>query len=77
MIPSNVSSEEVLGSSDIHIFPNPTSDKLKVVSGTSIGEMVIYNMEGRKLMESPEFKKKSLLSTRGIGRWNLLLIREE
>ena len=77
VIPSNVSSEEVLGSSDIHIFPNPTSDKLKVVSGTSIGEMVIYNMEGRKLMEAPEFKKKSLLSTRGIGRWNLLLIREE
>ena len=49
-VQGSVSAQEELSSSDIIIYPNPTTDRFEVSDDSNISELVIFNIVGKQVL---------------------------
>lgn len=63
----------------VKVFPNPANDRIVVETSNSIGEILIYDLQGRKLIEANAEGREVEISTVGLpkGLYVLQLIRED
>jgi hypothetical protein len=75
VIPSKVSIAENFGYQDVQVFPNPSNGELHVVSEQALGQMTIFDLQGRKLLqvESLESSHKFQLESLSTGTYILEL----
>lgn len=70
----NVGMNDFIAENKVFAYPNPTSDEVKIISDEKLfSNLVVYRMDGRKIMEMPYTNESISLKEFGKGVYFILL----